>query len=178
MNETVKAKRAIISFCPGIEVEGFELPDGSYHVSITTASMAIGFAKNWLSRNISRSGNTFKALQLIGFTSLVSEVVTPSDGGEQLSKLISIDDFSRMIIYAASKGKKEAIALNMALTKMSLTDFFRDAFGARPLTIEEKRKAFYETYVASLGWEGWLIMDRWEDEIILESYLFLTGDMN
>ncbi|MGD1714872.1 hypothetical protein [Dapis sp. BLCC M172] len=125
MNEIVKAKRAIINFCPEIEVEGFELPDGSYYVSITTASEAIGFAKNWLSRNISRSGNTFKALQVIGFTSLVSEVVTPSDGGEQVSKLISIDDFSRMIIYAASKGKKEAIALNMALTKMSLTDFFR-----------------------------------------------------
>ncbi|OZH52698.1 hypothetical protein AFK68_22690 [Hydrocoleum sp. CS-953] len=127
---------------------------------------------------IKRKANTFKALQKIGFTDYISEVLTDSNLGERSAKLISIDDFSRMIIYAASQGKKEAIALNMALTKMSLTDFFRDAFGARPLTIEEKRKAFYETYVASLGWEGWLIMDRWEDEIILESYLFLMGDMN
>jgi len=177
MNKTVKAKRAVVRFCPGIEVEGFELPDGSYYVSITTASEAIGYKKNWLSRNISRSGNTFKALARNGFTSFISEVVTPSDGGDQVSKLISLEDFSRLILYAASKGKKEAIALNIALIKMSLTDFFRDAFGARSLTIEEKRAAFYKTYVESLSWEDWLNMDRREDKIIWDSYLFLEGNI-
>ncbi|NEQ37027.1 MAG: hypothetical protein F6K40_12380 [Okeania sp. SIO3I5] len=176
MNKPAKAKRTIVRFCPGIEVEGFEFPDGTYYVSITTASEAIGYNKNWLSRSIGRSGNTFKAITRAGFTNFISEVVTPSDGGEQASKLISIDDFARLILYAASRGKKEAMALNMALTKMSLTDFFRDAFGARPLTIEEKRAAFYKTYVDSLSREDWLEMDRKEDRIILGSYLFLTGE--
>ncbi|GFZ93607.1 hypothetical protein [Okeania sp. KiyG1] len=175
MNNPAKTKRAIVRFCPGIEVEAFQVPNGSYYVSITTASKAVGYNRNWLSRSTSRGGNTFKALHRVGFTDLFSEVVTPSKGGEQASKLISIDNFASIILYAASKGKKEAIALNMALTKMSLTDFFRDAFGEVPLTMEQKRIAFYKTYAESLSIEDWLAMDREDARIIQESLLFLSS---
>jgi len=42
-------------------------------------------------------------------------------------KLSPTDDFSLLIIYAAAKGKPQAIALNRALVKMSLYDFFCNA---------------------------------------------------
>lgn len=58
---------------------------------------------------------------------------------------------------------------------MSLTDFFRDAFGEVPLTMEQKRIAFYKTYAESLSIEDWLAMDREDARIIQESFLFLSS---
>ena len=49
------------------------------------------------------------------------------------------------LTYGAIKGKQKAIALQAALTKLALTDFFRDSFNDVPLTIQEKRALFYKT---------------------------------
>ncbi|RMG10996.1 MAG: hypothetical protein D6728_09560, partial [Cyanobacteria bacterium J055] len=70
-----------------------------------------------------------------------------------------------------SNGKKAALALQRSLTQVALNDFFRDAFGEPPLTIEEKRRLFYETYAATISPERWREMDR---EEILK--LALPGD--
>jgi len=70
-----------------------------------------------------------------------------------------------------SKGKKAALALQLSLTTVALNDFFRDAFGDRPLSIEEKRRLFYKTYAATISPEDWRRMDR---EDILS--LALPGD--
>jgi hypothetical protein len=68
-------------------------------------------------------------------------------------------------------GKKAALALQLALTEVALNDFFVDAFGERPLTIDEKRRLFYEAYAAAISPENWREMDR---EDILR--LALPGD--
>jgi hypothetical protein len=65
-----------------------------------------------------------------------------------------------LIAFAVSKGKKAALALQLALTEVALNDFFRDAFGEPPLSIEEKRRLFYETYAATISPEDWRTMDR------------------
>ncbi|MEG5251302.1 hypothetical protein QUB67_34795 [Microcoleus sp. ARI1-A1] len=52
-----------------------------------------------------------------------------------------------------------------------LNDFFVDAFGEMPLTIDEKRRLFYEAYAATISPEDWRQMDR---EDILR--LALPGD--
>jgi hypothetical protein len=44
-------------------------------------------------------------------------------------------------------------------------------FGERPLSIDEKRKLFYETYAASISPQQWMEMDR--EEILR---LALPGD--
>ncbi|MEM8643116.1 MAG: hypothetical protein AAGG51_30515 [Cyanobacteria bacterium P01_G01_bin.54] len=41
-----------------------------------------------------------------------------------------------------------------------MIDFFREAFGETPLSLEEKRQLFYETYAASISPEQWREMDR------------------
>jgi hypothetical protein len=77
---------------------------------------------------------------------------------------LSLKDFNRLIVYAVSDGKKPALSLQMALTEMALVDFFRDGFKQAPLTIEEKRAAFYSTYAASINWMEEDRIDR--DELI------------
>ena len=173
MTDFSKIRSATVRFCDGLAVDGFELPDGSYWVSITSSSEVLGYAKNWLGRNLSKGGNTFKALQGHGFSGYFSEVVTPSMGGDQKSKLISLKDFNRLILFAASKGKTEAVALADALLNMSMVDFFRETFGQRQLSIEEKRRQFYLDYSASLTRDDWLEMDRIEVKVINDQLRFV-----
>jgi hypothetical protein len=80
-------------------------------------------------------------------------------------------DFNRLISYAVFDKKKAALALQLALTELSLTDFFRDSFGEPPLSIDEKRRAFYEAYAQTISPEDWRQMDM-EDIIKLA----LPGD--
>jgi hypothetical protein len=68
-------------------------------------------------------------------------------------------DFNRLIAYAVADGKKAVLALELALTEVTLNDFFVDAFGELSLTIEEKRRLFYEAY-AVISRENWREMDK------------------
>ena len=43
------------------------MPNGEYGVGLSSASKAIGYAENWARRNLSKSGTTAKALQVLGF---------------------------------------------------------------------------------------------------------------
>ena len=98
-------------------------------------------------------------------------VAQSKQGNDIPAGTISLDDFNRLIVYAVSKGKKAALALQLSLTRVALNDFFRDAFGEPPLSIEEKRRIFYEAYAAAISPEGWRQMDRKD---ILR--LVLSGD--
>jgi hypothetical protein len=81
-------------------------------------------------------------------------------GGTTTVDTISLDSFNICIVYGVQQKKKASLALQLSLTKMSIMDFFRDAFGERPLSIEEKRKLFYETYAATISPEDWRRMDK------------------
>jgi hypothetical protein len=156
----------------GIVLEGHQYPSGEFGLSITSASTSLGFSREWLGRAIDRSGNTFKALCSAGFSGISEKVATPSNGGEQVSRSILLKDFNRLILYAASKGNPEAVALADALLSMSLTDLFRDTFGERPLTLDEKRAAFYRSYAATINW---LEEDRQEWRVIEEQEAFILS---
>lgn len=157
----IRAERRPVPFFEGLEVEGYCMPDGNYRVGIEGASFVVGYARNWLGRALSRDGSTVKALRGLGFTEEIEEVVAQSKQGNYVSAgTISLDDFNRLIVYAVSKGKKAALALQLSLTRVALNDFFRDAFGEPPLSIEEKRRLFYEAYAATISPEDWRTMDR------------------
>jgi hypothetical protein len=76
-----------------------------------------------------------------------------------------------LISYAVFDGKRAALALQLALTEVALNDFFREAFGEPPLSIDEKRNLFYEAYARTISPEDWRLMDK---EDILK--LALLGD--
>jgi len=171
--EPIRAERSTVTFIDGLSVDGYRMPNGEFRVGLEGASLVVGYADNWLSRLTKKDGRTLKALQGFGFTAYQLEVTVGREdvSGSSKAKTISLDDFNLLILYAASKGKKAALALQLSLTKLALNDFFRDAFGDRPLSIDEKRQLFYETYAATISPENWREMDR--AEII---NLALAGD--
>ncbi len=159
----IQAERTTVRFFDGLEVDGYRMPDGEFRVSLTGASEVLGYAKNWLGRVLSKSGNPVKVLQAMGFTGKIQKVVTQSiQGGGREVQTIGLRDFNRLIVYASADGKESALALQLALTELSLADFFRDAFGETPLTIDEKRRIFYETYAATISPDDWRAMDKEE----------------
>lgn len=167
-----RAQHKQVPFFEGLEVDGYQMPSGDFRVGIEGASRVLGYNRNWLGRALGRGGSTVKTLQGLGFTEKIEKVVAESIRGNDIEAgTISLEDFNRLIVYAVSRGKKAALALQLSLTRVALNDFFRDAFGEPPLSIAEKRQLFYETYAASISPEHWRQMDR---EDILR--LALPGD--
>lgn len=169
--EVIRAERATVTFFDGLQVDGYRMPNGEFRVGITGASQVLGYSREWLGRVLSRSGNTIKALRGLGFTEQIQKVATETERGDRGAQTISLRDFNRLIAYSVSDGKRAALALQLALTEVALNDFFRDSFGEPPLSIDEKRRLFYETYAATISPEGWRRMDR--EEILR---LALPGD--
>jgi hypothetical protein len=168
--DPIRAERETVKFFDGLSVDGYRMPDGEFRVGVSGAGQILGYGREWLGRVIDRGGNTLKALQGLGFTEETLKVATKSG---RPPETISLRDFNRLIAYAVFDGKQAALALQLALTELSLTDFFRDAFGEPPLSINEKRRMFYEAYAATISPEDWRQMDR---EDILR--LALPGDEN
>lgn len=169
---TIRAEHKQVPFFEGLEVDGYRMPNGDFRVGIEGASKVLGYNRNWLGRALGRGGSTVKTLQGLGFTEQIEKVVAQSSRGNDIEAgTISLEDFNRLIVYAVSKGKKAALALQLSLTRVALNDFFRDAFGEPPLSIAEKRRLFYETYASTISPEHWRQMDR---EDILR--LALPGD--
>jgi hypothetical protein len=171
-DKIIRAQRGTVTFFDGLTVDGYKMPNGEFRVGLTGASEVLGYGREWLGRVLSRGGNTVKALQGMGFTEEVLKVATqPIKGGGSQAQTISLRDFNRLIAYAVFDRKPAALALQLALTEVALNDFFRDAFGDRPLSIDEKRNLFYDAYAKTISPSDWMQMDK---EDILR--LALPGD--
>ncbi|MDJ0577977.1 MAG: hypothetical protein QNJ65_22810 [Xenococcaceae cyanobacterium MO_234.B1] len=46
--QPIKAIRAKIVFCEGLEVDGYQMPNGEYRVGLSSASKANGYSEEWL----------------------------------------------------------------------------------------------------------------------------------
>jgi hypothetical protein len=170
--EPIRAERQTVRFFDGLQVDGYRMPNGEFRVGLASASVVLGYSENWLPRLLDRvNGTSIKSLRGLGFTEQTQKVVSESVKGDREAETISLRDFNRVIIYAVSKGRRAALALQLSLTEVALNDFFVDAFGESPLSIEEKRRLFYEAYAATISPEDWRQMDR---EDILR--LALPGD--
>ncbi|MGL5059098.1 MAG: hypothetical protein ACRC62_03870 [Microcoleus sp.] len=145
----VRYEAATVEFCVGITVDGYKMPDGEFRVGLTGAAVALGYSESWARKLFSRGVTQHKALTGLGFSGNIHELVTKE---HQSPKTISLEDFSYLTLFAATQGKAKAIAISKALIHMSYVDFFRDAFGDRPLSIEEKRALFYKTFAATINW--------------------------
>ena len=171
-NNTIKAVRSAVKFAEGLEVDGYMLPDGEFRVGKAGASLVLGYKENFLSRIQSATPKKAKALQAEGFTGYSLPVQIGNQRGATHSDTLSLDDFESFIFFAASECKKEAIALQRALVKVGITDWFRLSFGIKELTLEEKRALFYKDYAKTINW---LSEDKEDFELIKEQELFLVG---
>ncbi len=176
----IRAKRAVVKFCDGIQVEGYLLPSGEYRVGKASIASALGYSKDWVRRVISgvASGKSKETKTLMGwgFSGVASQVEVPSPTNAKYvpADTLSLKDFRCLVRLADRKGKKEASALIDAFLDVGIEDWFRLAFGQSQLTLEEKREKFYRTYAASISFEDWLKMDREDVLMIIESFIFLS----
>lgn len=173
MNEPIKAQKAIVVFFDSLTIEGYKMPNGDFRVGLEGASLILGYSDKWLPRVVeNKFPTTLAKLEDIGFTRQIVPVSAKSNQSNVFTdRTISLDDFQCCIIYAVQNKKRAAIALNKGFTKLALIDFFRDAFGDPPLTIDEKRELFYQEYASTISPERWREMDR--QDII---NLALAGD--
>ena len=170
--EPIRAERATVEFFDGLTVEGYRMPNGEFRVGVTGASVVLGYSDSWLPNALAgRSQKRLETLKGLGFTQETVEIESVTRTGLRTAETIGLRDFNRLISYAVFDGKKAALALQLALTEVALNDFFVDAFGEPPLSIDEKRQLFYQAYARTISPEDWRQMDR---EDILK--LALLGD--
>ena len=63
---TIKSQRATIEYVEGISVDGYMMPNGEFRVGMVGASLALGYAENWLTQITSRVGKASKTLERMG----------------------------------------------------------------------------------------------------------------
>lgn len=173
MDNTTRAERSTIKFCEGVEVDGYRMPNGDFRVGKVGASVAVGYAKNYLTEVEKKSPKQLKALRDAGFTGLEEFVeLDHIRGGGTTASTLNLPDFRKLILFAASKGKPQAVALLNAILDTGLEDWFRLSFGQEQLTLEEKRERFYRSYAATINW---LEEDRQEWRVIEEQEAFILS---
>ena len=173
MDNTTRAERSTIKFCEGVEVDGYRMPNGDFRVGKVGASVAVGYAKNYLTEVEKKSPKQLKALRDAGFTGLEEFVeLDHVRGGGTTASTLNLPDFRKLILFAASKGKPQAVALLNAILDTGLEDWFRLSFGQEQLTLEEKRDRFYRSYAATINW---LEEDRQEWRVIEEQEAFILS---
>lgn len=169
--EPIRAEEANVVFFDGLQVDGYRMPDGEFRVGISTASSVAGFNENYLRRALADGGTRLQPLLDMGFSGQTVPQVRVTRTGEREERTINLRDFVKLLRYADKQKRPSAGAILDALSELSLLDFFRAAFGEPPLSIEEKRRLFYEKFAAAISPEGWREMDR--EEILR---LALLGD--
>ena len=148
------------------------LPNGEFRVGKKGLSLLLRYKENFLSRLQSATPRKAEALRREGFTDYSLTVQIDNERGATRSETLSLDDFESFIFFAALEGKKEAIALQRALIRVGITDWFRLSFGLNQLTLGEKRTLFYKEYAKTIDW---LKEDRNDIKLIKEQELFLIG---
>lgn len=140
MNSSDKAKRAPVTIGP-LEVEGFQMPDGSYRMSQAQAAECIGTTPQNAS-NFLRS-KAFKALQGTestdqSFGAIEVESSQQVTGGTRINAL-PLGVVWAFWLYQCSRGSKQAYKLLAALGTESLERRFDIAFGV------QRSEADYDT---------------------------------
>lgn len=106
----------------------------------------------------------------IGFKGLQVDGVILGQTGLQKVKTISLDDFNILVVYAAGQGKKNAMALNLALSRTTLQNLFLIAFENRVMSVQETTKFFSDDFIKTIDWLG---EDQKDAEAILNHLRFL-----
>lgn len=123
MSDPIKFVRAELQISSSVAIDCYMMPSGEKRVGITGAALAVGRAKDYLSKVVSRESKTLEALQDMGFQgSQIEGNVIRSDGrGSPIAKTISIRDFTKYVTWEAVKNRKaEAIIILAAFAETGI----------------------------------------------------------
>lgn len=137
-NPDARARRAIIQL-GNIEVEGFQLPDGSYRMSQSQTAEIVGKDES----------NARKFLSSKGVKALLGKAYTPGkievEPGDQIRGQTRINALPLAVVSAfwvweCSRGNKRALALVMAMTLETLERRFDAAFDVERSEAERNQR--------------------------------------
>ena len=129
MSNSDKAKRSRVSI-GGLEVEGFQMPDGSYRMSQSSAAEAVDLGRQNVS-DFLRS-KTIKRLLGEGYTGQISVLEVDSaeqSRGQARINALPLEAVNAYWHWQSHRGDKRALALCMALSAETLDRRFDAAFG-------------------------------------------------
>ncbi|MEM9008000.1 MAG: hypothetical protein AAGE59_31375 [Cyanobacteria bacterium P01_F01_bin.86] len=133
MNESSTATRASIQIRTRVGtliVDGFMLPDGSYRMSLTQSSGAVGFGPQNVSDFLSLSA--VKSLLGQRYAVNHSQIELPSSTNTlsfRCFRAMSLEAVNAYWQWQAAKGNRDALALCLALKSTTLSCRFDTAFG-------------------------------------------------
>ncbi len=140
MSESSTATRAAIQIGTRVGtliVDGFRLPDGSYRMSLTQSSGAVGFGPQNASDFLSLKA--VKSLLGQGYAVNDSQIeLAPSSHtrGRRRFRSMSLDAVVAYWQWQASRGNRDALALCMALKREPLVCRFDTVFGVEHSEID------------------------------------------
>ncbi|MEO0868350.1 MAG: hypothetical protein AAFY17_07865 [Cyanobacteria bacterium J06642_11] len=133
MSESSQATRTTIQIgtrMGTLIVDGFMLSDGSYRMSLTQSSGAIGFGPQSISDFLSLKAVNSLLAQGDGANDAQLELVPSTHTcGRQHFRAMSLDAVAAYWQWQADKGNSEALSLCMALKTVTLSCRFDAAFG-------------------------------------------------
>ena len=140
MSESSTATRATIEIGTQVGtliVDGFMLPDGSYRMSLTQSSGAVGFGP----QNASDFLSLKTAKSLLGQGDAVNNsqidlALSTHTHGRSRLRVMSLDAVAAYWQWQASRGNRDALALCIALKSEPLTCRFDTVFGVEHSEID------------------------------------------
>ncbi|MEL6383825.1 MAG: hypothetical protein AAFQ89_15495 [Cyanobacteria bacterium J06626_18] len=124
-----RAKRSVVAIGE-LEIEGFQMPDGSYRMSQTQAAEIVGLSER-NARDFLRS-SAIKRLLGEGYTPAITEVeidASEQSRGQSRINALPLEIVTAYWVWQCFRGNKQAIALVMALATEALDRRFDAAFG-------------------------------------------------
>lgn len=122
-----KATRSVVAIGE-LEIEGFQMPDGSYRMSQTQAAEVVGKDEINARRFLDSKG--IKVLLGKGYTPDTVEVEAAGQvRGQTRINALPLEVVTAFWVWQCSRGNKQAIALVMALATEALDRRFDAAFG-------------------------------------------------
>jgi hypothetical protein len=126
--QSIKYCKAMIKI-GAIELECFQMPDGSYRFSQTQVLESIGAAKNWIAVVTKRGDESLKWLHSNGFQGVTESIKVPCSNGYATAKTLSLEDAVIVWGYHNSIGNVKAKALILACAMEALERRADAAFG-------------------------------------------------
>lgn len=140
-----RVRHAIAQISNTLTVDAYQFPNGEIRVGVTSASVLVGYSKNYLARLPKASKKKLKALQKEGFSEVTKTgfVQHTENRGSEVNT-ISVQDLVLWLVFEAKTGNKTALDLLGALSGESLEERIQYPFNIPQKTVGEKIESFDE----------------------------------
>jgi hypothetical protein len=118
--EIIKAEQQTISLSKSFRLKVYRMPNGDLGIGTEDVRQVLGYKNIRLTRLPRSRKNTPNFLRRAGFTPKIQVVSVQSLGQTKKVRIISVEDFTRLVFFEASRGNEQAIKVQSLLAKSGL----------------------------------------------------------